>query len=285
MDASNAVDWAVLDNWLKALYAPDLAPLVTKTPALHRHLSQLHRFHSIACEAQALVVQIQSEATAEYDALSAQLLAILQPARLAPTDLPPSTAKALSGLSQTAVDLGLSNMHIESFERAVAAQTIDGFEQRARIEQARDQRRMVQKRIRASQERQRRLRKTLDARTEDAPVEEQKTREWLRNSAIVAQKTQEYRVRLDELKREEARSSSLGELEYVKIKKLDATVNELQKNVDERKNACAGYSALPPDIQLAYLKLEEARQTLAQLRADCENTVAAAFTTTAKRAK
>ncbi|KAJ2403124.1 hypothetical protein GGI23_000203 [Coemansia sp. RSA 2559] len=278
MDTSNAVDWAVLESWLKTLYAPDLAPLVTKTPALHRQLSQLYCLDSIARAAQTLVMQIQSEATAEYDALSAQLLEILQPARLTPTDLPPSTAKALSELSQTAADLGLSNIHIESFERAVAAQTINEFEQRTRIEQARDQRRMVQQRIRASQERQRRLRKTLDARTEDAPVEEQKTREWLRNSAIVAQKTQEYRVRLEELKREEARSP-LGELEYAEIKKLDATVNELQKDVDERKNACAGYSALPPDIQLAYLKLEEARQTLAQLRVDCENAVAAAFTT------
>ncbi|KAJ1664480.1 hypothetical protein IW140_003865 [Coemansia sp. RSA 1813] len=288
VDAGNAalVGWDVLDSWLKDLYAPDLAPMVTKTPVLQHRLSQLYRIDNITREAKTLVSQIQSEATSEYVALSAQLLKILQPARLAPSDLPQPTAKALSELSQIAVDLGLSGTRIEAFERAVAAQTMSAFEQRQRIERARDQIRQVQLRIRASQERQRRLRKLLEARQSDAPIEEQKTREWLRNSAIVAQKNDEYRARLEQL---EAASSTGhgrggGELEYIKIKELDSSVDELQKAVDERKSTCAGYSALPPDIQLAYVKLEEARQTLEQLRTDCENAVAAAFTTTAKRA-
>ncbi|KAJ2681552.1 hypothetical protein GGH99_005149, partial [Coemansia sp. RSA 1285] len=170
------------------------------------------------------------------------------------------------------------------------------FENSLRAEKARDQTRALRQKIQESQERQRRLRALLDSRRTESAVEEQKTREWLRNSAIVAQKTNEYRARLDQMMAEDqeeeeagragsgrrvplrdTRGGSNGVVEYVQIKELDATVNELQGAVDERRAACAGYSALPPDIQLAYLKLEEARQTLEQLRVDCERAVAAAF--------
>ncbi|KAJ2520041.1 hypothetical protein H4217_002291 [Coemansia sp. RSA 1939] len=303
-DSSGAslVGWEVLDKWLKDLYAPDqLPPLVSSsssTPQLHRELSRLYTTSSIIRESQSIVAQIQAESTLEYTALSARLHKILQPLRLVPADLSPAARDALSGLSQLACELGgVSDLRVESFERAVAARTIEQFENSLRAEKARDQTRALRQKISESQERQRRLRALLDSRQTESAVEEQKTREWLRNSAIVAQKTNEYRARLDQMmaedQKEEAgraggrrivtlrdtRGGSNGVVEYAQIKELDATVNELQGAVDERRAACAGYSALPPDIQLAYLNLEEARQTLEQLRVDCERAVAAAFDT------
>ncbi|KAJ1732106.1 hypothetical protein LPJ72_003595 [Coemansia sp. Benny D160-2] len=305
-DSSGAslVGWEVLDKWLKDLYAPDqLPPLVsssTSTPQLHRELSRLYTTSSIIRESQSIVAQIQAESTVEYTALSARLHKILQPLRLVPADLSPAARDALSGLSQLACELGgVSDLRVETFERAVAARTIEQFENSLRAEKARDQTRALRQKISESQERQRRLRALLDSRQTESAVEEQKTREWLRNSAIVAQKTNEYRARLDQMMAEDqeeeeeagraggrrmvplrdTRGGSNGVVEYAQIKELDATVNELQGAVDERRAACAGYSALPPDIQLAYLKLEEARQTLEQLRVDCERAVAAAFDT------
>ncbi|KAJ2660469.1 hypothetical protein IWW48_002933 [Coemansia sp. RSA 1200] len=298
---ASVVGWEVLDKWLKDLYAPDqLPPLVSansSTPQLHRELSQLYITNSIIRESQSIVAQIQTESTLEYNALSARLYKILQPLRLVPADLSPAARDALAGLSQLACELGgVSDLRVESFERAVAARTIEQFENSLRVEKARDQTRVLRQKIHESQERQRRLRVLLDSRLAESVVEEQKTREWLRNSAIVAQKTNEYRARLDQImvneEQEEAGGAgsgrrmplrdnrgSSGVVEYAQIKELDTKVNELQSAVDERRTACAGYSALPPDIQLAYLKLEEARQTLEQLRVDCERAVAAAFDT------
>ncbi|KAI9502364.1 hypothetical protein GGI25_004757 [Coemansia spiralis] len=266
--------WEDLGSWLKMLYAPSLPPLYNKTAEMQQRLSSLRRIGLIVKESCEIVERVQTEATAEYGALSDRLTAILQPVGLLPTDLP-TTAMELSELSQIATTLSLPNMHIESFESAVAMQTILGHGRRETLDLLKDQIRRTERQVRGSQERQRRLRRLLSERVADAALEEQKTREWLRNARIVEGKVAEYRARL-------AEPSGEGVLEYKQMKELDGRVNELRREVEEKQRVCSGYSALPPDIQLAYVKLEEAKQTLDQLRVDCENAVAAAFATNSR---
>ncbi|KAJ2445872.1 hypothetical protein GGF42_005851 [Coemansia sp. RSA 2424] len=274
------IEWQSLDEWLKQLYAPSQPPLISKDAKLHQQLSQLYLLDRPAREAQRIVERVQCEAASEYAALSSHTQAILQTAGLAVGDLPATTIKALADMSALASDLNLSDMRLESFERAVAEATMSGFKRECRLEAIRTQAVDVGRQTRASQGRQAQLRRLLEERTAAAPIEEQKTREWLRNADIIAQKSGEYRRRLDETEAETGKLQVARRgLEYAQIKKLDAAVNALSASVQAKQRMNDGYAALPPDISLAHLKLEEAKQALEQLRIECENAAAAAFNT------
>ncbi|KAJ2831357.1 hypothetical protein J3B01_005366 [Coemansia erecta] len=275
-----SVDWPALEQWLKELYAPALPPMVTKTPQMQHRLSTLLRLHQPILEVQHIVDAVQTEATREYTALSATISDNLQAANITLSSLPSSTSKALSELSTTAVDLGLSDMRAESFECAVASQTMQQFKRQTEIDSLNEQTTGLQQKIRSSQNRQAKLRALLEDRRKAAPIEEQKAREWERNAQVVSQKSNEYRERLAELQRavKESGAEERG-LDYDQLKELDTRVEELRATVDKKQNIYKGYEALPPDISLAYVKLEEAKVKLEQLRAECEHAVDAAFST------
>ncbi|KAJ1965434.1 hypothetical protein GGI12_000771 [Dipsacomyces acuminosporus] len=274
------VDWNTLDSWLRQLYAPSLPPSVNHDTETQQKLSQLYAYSQTADHIKKVAEKVQQAAASEYESLAAQAVEILSSAGIAASSLPPSTSKALSDLSKIAADLNLPDMRIETFEQAVSHDTMAGFKRQMEVDSAKQQISEVNQKIRQSQGRQKRLRQLLEERKASAPIEEQKTREWIRNSEIIAQKTSEYKERRGEL---EAINQSIGVrergLEYAQVKELDMAVEELRKAVKDKQSAYDGYAALPPDISLAYLKLEEAKEQLEQLRIECENTVAAAFST------
>ncbi|KAJ1843584.1 hypothetical protein LPJ57_009704 [Coemansia sp. RSA 486] len=270
------VDWPQLDEWLKTLYAPDAPPVISqRTAETQAQLSQLHHLEKCIRSARSIVQRIQSEATTEYQGLSDQIAAILNTANISSSALPKPTSQALSSLSKLASTLALPNMRPESFERAISRMTIDGFRRQTQVSDLRDKRNELLRKTEESRERQRKLVILLDGRKQDSVVEQQKAREWMRNAQVIAHKSEEYEQRLEELGRERRKRGELHE--YRELKNLDDRVNDLRKDVDDKQRALEGYSALPPDISLAYLKLEEAKQALDQLRIDCEDAVAAAF--------
>ncbi|PIA13721.1 hypothetical protein COEREDRAFT_83320 [Coemansia reversa NRRL 1564] len=274
------VSWEIIDSWLKKLYAPSLPPLIPKNPEMQQRLSQLYYLDFHTNEVHDIAEAVQSEAVREYTALGNLFAEILQAAGITLAGLPPSTSKALSELSKVANDLGLADMRAESFERAVAVETMAGFKRQSELDLIQEQTTEVQCRIKHSHERRARIQKLLDERTKAAPIEEQKAREWERNADIVSQKVDEYRERLSSLNTlNNARQVRERGLEYTQIHALDAAVEALRRSVEEKQNAYDGYSALPPDISLAKLKLEEAKQKLEQLRIECEHAVDAAFST------
>ncbi|KAJ2808925.1 hypothetical protein H4R20_000519 [Coemansia guatemalensis] len=274
------IGWETIDSWLKKLYAPSLPPLIPKNSEMQQRLSQLYYLDCHAKEVDAIVEGVQCEAVREYTALGNLFAEILQAAGITLAGLPPSTAKALSELSRLAYDLGLADMRAEFFERAVAVETMAGFKRQSELDSIHEQTAEVQRRIKQSHERQARIQRLLDERTKAAPIEEQKAREWERNADIVGQKVDEYRERLSSLNAlNSARQVRERGLEYSQLHALDAAVEALGRSVEEKQNAYDGYSALPPDISLANLKLEEAKQKLEQLRIECEHAVDEAFST------
>ncbi|KAJ2375679.1 hypothetical protein IW150_002413 [Coemansia sp. RSA 2607] len=266
------LDWPQLDRWLKTLYAPSLPPLLTHTPALQATLTALHTTSTILHSARTLLTNLHHEALAEYQALTHRTTHTLQAAGLSPGRLPESTHRALASLSHLALTLELSNMHTESFECAVAQQTVSGGRRTRELESLREQRVALGKRAEESRERQRRLRILFASRRTDAVVEQQKAREWRRNAQVIGQKTEEYERRLDELMRARSRPR-----EYHELRRAADVVAEVQEDVEAKRSAVEGYAALPPDISLAYLRLEEAKQALDRLRANYEHAVSAAF--------
>ncbi|KAJ2781740.1 hypothetical protein H4R18_002699 [Coemansia javaensis] len=271
-------DWPAIDAWLKELYAPDLPPLVERTAEAQQRLGQLYALDRPAREAHAVVKHVQSEAAREYAALGDLVAGILRTAGVSLAGLPAATARALAELAEAGDRMGLADLRPESFERAVAAETMAGFRREAEVEAARAQAERTQRRIRESQARQARLRRLLDERARAAPIEEQKAREWVRNAGIIAQKSDEYARRLAELEAANGalRVAARG-LEYAQIRDLDAAVEALDAAVRERQSIYDGYAALPPDLSLACLKLEEAKQNRDRLRRQCEAAADAAF--------
>ncbi|KAJ2844601.1 hypothetical protein IWW36_005120, partial [Coemansia brasiliensis] len=138
----------------------------------------LYRLHKPILAVQQIVENVQSEATREYTALSANIADILKAANITLSGLSQSTSKALSELSAIASDLGLSDMRVESFECAIASQTIKEFRERTEAASLSEQTQKLQEQIRNSQSRQTRLRALLDERQKAAGSEEQKCREW-----------------------------------------------------------------------------------------------------------
>ncbi|KAJ2769004.1 HAUS augmin-like complex subunit 1 [Coemansia nantahalensis] len=272
------VDRAALEAWVADLFAPEPPPPVADDSETQQRLRQLYALDRPAREVRAIVEDLQSEVAREYAALGDLLAGILRTAGLSPSDLPEPTATALSNLSEVADRLGLGDLRPESFERAVALETMAAFRCQSEIEALRDRTEATQRQIQESRGRKARLQRLLDERTRAAPIEEQKAREWERNADIIAQKSAEYSRRLDEL---DAANRALRVrergLEYAQIRDLNAAVELLGQAVAEKQSVYDGYAALPPDLSLARLKLEEAKQRRDRLRIECENAVDAAF--------
>lgn len=273
------VSWTEIEDWLKRLHAPSLPPLIIQTTESYQTLSRLYFMDSLAAHIQQTVKRVQQEAVLEYTALSEQLTHLLHSANVIP--LPSAAAKkALADLSKIASDLELSDMRIESFEHAIAARTMAGFAKEQQLESIKEQTASIGSRIRGSQDRQEGLRRLLQDREAAAPIEEQKTREWLRNSQTINQKSAEYQQRLGGMRTEQLRHKvNERGLEFTQIKELDSVVTALVNTVQEKQNEYDGYAALPPDMPLAVLKLEEAKQSLDRLRRECEDAVTKAFGT------
>ncbi|KAJ1645808.1 hypothetical protein LPJ64_002650 [Coemansia asiatica] len=272
------VDWLQLDEWVKTLYTPDTPPVIShKTEDVQKQLSQLYHLDRCIQGARSIVQRIQTEATAEYQGLADQIANILDAAdiSLSASTLPKPTQHALAELSKLASNLELPNMRPESFERAIARNTIDGFRRQKQLDLLQSKTEDIWRKTEESRERQKKLMALLERRKQAGVVEQQKAREWMRNARVIAHKTEEYEQRLAELGRQ--RNEKKEQHEYADLKQLDEKVNALNKDVSDKRMALEGYNALPPDISLAYLKLEEAKQALDQLRIDCENAVAAAF--------
>ncbi|KAJ1945827.1 hypothetical protein FBU59_002200, partial [Linderina macrospora] len=151
-----------------------------------------------------------------------------------------------------------------------------GYKNQTQLETLETEQETVSRRIRESKERQQKLKRLLEARQKAVVVEAQKAREWTRNSEIIGKKTEEYRQRLGVLKDSAVDVRRRG-VEFQQIKQLDAAVNELAMAVNAKRQAHSSYSELPPDTKLAWIRLEEARQALMQLQAECERAAERAY--------
>ncbi|KAJ1725742.1 hypothetical protein LPJ53_000003 [Coemansia erecta] len=272
--AEELLDWPQLERWLASLYAPSLPPLLAHTPALQAQLTHLHTTSTVIHSARTILAHLHTEALSEYQALSQRTSLILHSASLSlsASCLPASTASALSALSQLASSMGLADMHVESFERSVALATTRGWRRTQEVESMREQRETIKRRVGESRERQRKLGLLLERRRRDAVVEQQKAREWRRNAQVIGQKTAEYERRLDELAQTRCRTR-----EYHELRNAADEINAVQEDVEKKRRAVEGYASLPPDISLAYLRVEEAKLSLDRLHADYEKAVSAAF--------
>ncbi|ORX67268.1 hypothetical protein DL89DRAFT_55780 [Linderina pennispora] len=254
--SSTPIAWETLDHWLRALYRPSMPPAVPHDPPTQQHLSRLYLLDQHMQQIYSIAQRVNALAAKEYLA-----------------NLPPATApipRALSELSQLAVALDLPDMRLETFEVAVSARTIQGLKRQTQLLQCQERLSKVKAKVQGSLERQQKLRRLLESRRRNVRVEAQKAREWTRNGAIVQAKCQEYKGRLIQPKHMQG-------LEYKDMRKLDLAVEELSQAVAEKRRIHDGYAALPPDTQLAWLRLEEARQTLMHVRAECERAAERAY--------
>ncbi|KAJ1906924.1 hypothetical protein IWQ60_011970 [Tieghemiomyces parasiticus] len=98
------------------------------------------------------------------------------------------------------------------------------------------------------------------------PAEEQKIREWTHNTQLLARKATEYQTRLDDLVNEYAkRRIEARGLDYPTLQASDTRIRELSDQLRDAMRRLESYQALPPDITLATIKLDEANSALAAL--------------------
>ncbi|CAG8603764.1 7939_t:CDS:2 [Dentiscutata erythropus] len=170
-------------------------------------------------------------------------------------------------LATLATILELGDIERSSFLSAIAQLSIDS----SHIErQNRDTLRTINSLEISTQEaklRYHKLREILtNLRRNWDTKEDQKLKEWKRNTTLLDQKAKEYQLKLSRLERQYAAMNiEGGGLRFQDLKSKEEQIEALEKSVKDKTKKLKVYQILPPDVVLAKLQLDVAQQKLAEL--------------------
>ncbi|KAL2356167.1 hypothetical protein BJ546DRAFT_592703 [Cryomyces antarcticus] len=259
--AAQAKDWAYVDGWLAAKYAPKPAPAFERNSDTLTALLALAAGNEEADERREMVERVEEEALREarevadmdpnadiYDAITDSLTAEGQ--------------QALSALADLSVALDAPSVDSESLAARVTTLTLDAHtlhQQTTRLAHLTSTLTDTLSRLRA-------LLTTLRSPAFAAPSAlPQQTALWTREARQLRQKIAEYRDRLSALS-STAPSLPSGVPTVQRAGELEEEVTALRERVKALEAEVGRFKGLPPDRDLARLKVKEARVELAGVR-------------------
>ncbi|KAJ1919810.1 hypothetical protein H4219_001719 [Mycoemilia scoparia] len=226
--------------------SPNLSTLINNTNAKILKLNQL-------------LGELNNKYKDECSALARYYDDKLSKLGISMNDLPTETRNKLDDLARWCVDLGLVKIDQSLLLKAVFVDTCQQYENEKKSQILRDIELRSHKGCISSRRRQAELLRVNEEMKNLVKIEGQKAREWKSNGKIIQAKIKEYSDRRDAL---EASLVVDPKLEYQELQSLATNVKSLRNQASEKQRDLDSFSSLPPDLKLAWLKLEESKQTL-----------------------
>ncbi|KAJ1972827.1 ABC transporter ATP-binding protein arb1, partial [Dimargaris xerosporica] len=278
---STAQRWAIVDAWLHqqqpqisaasaaseaaqsyGAWAAAIASL-ERTDETLALLELLHDYQAHARANQELASQFNRHMAREYETQTACMTQALQATSMSLANVPPSLKDQLESLSSIAVLLDLKDVTLSSFQVALCTWCNRYWAQKRTLLELRSQQRRIQQRRQDAQRQLQKVKRVLSQATAARPMEEQKVREWRHNTQLLSQKTKEYATRVADLDNAvQAIDPVAKQIDYDSLKRSNGRIAELSELLDQHQAKVNSYMALPPDITLAKLKLDEANAHL-----------------------
>ncbi|CAG8564933.1 10584_t:CDS:2 [Paraglomus brasilianum] len=254
--------WQIIDQWLNDLYKDTPLPLFERNPDTAAALYEMALFNKEQDAAAELVRENRTMHRIEYVEEDKRLQEILKVIGISKNDLSKNGECAIRTLSSLAITLGLGDVEQSSYFRALAQLNIDS----ERTQRSRNMtKRTIEEFENQIQEASLRLER-LNTNKWDF-VEEQKLKEWKKNSCLLTRKSCEYGNRLLHLQKQyESMGVEEGGLRIENLKQIEKNVEALGELLETKRQKLQIYQEMPPDLQMAQLKLDHAREALVELR-------------------
>ncbi|KAJ1985207.1 hypothetical protein H4R34_000166 [Dimargaris verticillata] len=287
---STAQRWAMVDTWLHqqqphfseanaatseasqsdGAWAAAITSL-ERTDETLALLELLRDHQSHASANQQLANQFAHHMAQEYETQTTRLAQSLQTTGVSLANVPPPLKDQLEALGRIAVLLDLKDVALSSFQIALCTWCNQYWTQKRTLVELRAQQRRIKQRQQDAQRQLQKVQRVLNQATTVHPMEEQKAREWRHNTRLLGQKTKEYASRVTDLGTiVQAIDPITKHVDYDSLKRSDDRIIELSQQLNQHQDKVNSYMALPPDITLAKLKLEEANGYLTKLKAERE---------------
>ncbi|KAL1919617.1 uncharacterized protein VTP21DRAFT_1548 [Calcarisporiella thermophila] len=255
--------WNRIEQWLKKFY-PDGPPPYEKTPSTLAVFSELMLLNEHQDELEKLSLQSFKETSYEYNAEAKRLNAILERLGIQSDSLSKQGANHLHTLSSIALTLGLGDVRLSSYQRALSALTLSSAQIKRQSATLESYAQTIRSWRLEADQKLARLKVILKECEAKRASEETKTADRYRSTETLSRKAREYRKRLEELEREYD-ENGIDSLRYSSLKHLEHQLEQLEAALVTKKNRLERLHDIPPDYTLARLKLQEQRQKLANL--------------------
>ncbi|RHZ75002.1 hypothetical protein Glove_218g43 [Diversispora epigaea] len=267
---SDIEKWETIDTWLKKLYKDKPVPLFERNPATANALHRIALLNQQQDTISEIILQQQKIHALEYRTEALRIKDILDTVGISKENLSKNGALALKSLSSLATIFGLKDIERSSYLSAIAQLTIDSYETERQIYEVS---RIIESLKINTQEAKLKEEKLIilltNLRKKWDLHEKQKLKEWEANNDLVNKKAIEYNQKLIRLEKQYSSMNIEKEgLNFQKLKQREEKVGVLEQQIKTKTKKLKTYRVLPPDIMMAQLKLDEAKQTLNKLLED-----------------
>ncbi|KAJ1962724.1 hypothetical protein IWQ62_003438 [Dispira parvispora] len=260
--------WDKVDEWLHQLTTHEQLKSecqghIERTPETLRLLLALKRQHEAAVRARKHMQDTDHQLQSQYEAETKAYTTILERLGIPMEGLTHGVLTKVQLFAELGQTLGVKDYEQSSYQTAIT-HLKDSLRTLQRDVLAAEQRRDdVRRRKHNCNQQLRKIKRMLQYAQSLKPSEEQKIQEWSHNTRILAQKTSEYSQREDTLSCDYAGlQAESRRIDYASLEVTNSHIQQLKEQLATQSDKLASYRALPPDITLAQLRLEEANRHL-----------------------
>ncbi|EXX58706.1 uncharacterized protein OCT59_017508 [Rhizophagus irregularis] len=267
-NVSEAEKWEFIDSWLKSHFKDKRVPLFEKNSAVASALYEMALFNKQQDTMTEIIIKRQKIQAMEYRSEAKRIKDILETMRLSKDDLSKNGVHSLKTLTSLAIILGLANTEQSSYLSALAQLNLDILRAERNNNAIVGIIESMETRIQKAKSKNEKLDKLLyNLRKSWDSKEEEELRKWEKNMDLLLQKGKEYQDRIMKLERKyNELNVEEGGLRFKVLKKKEDYINYLEQEIGTKKAKLKTYQIMPPDIILAKLKTDEAKQKLDELK-------------------
>ncbi|KAJ1653608.1 hypothetical protein IWQ61_006301 [Dispira simplex] len=268
-NSASVVDlWNEVDEWLRRLTTNEQLKAecqrhIERTPETLRLLLTLKHRHDATTQTRKHMQQTDHQLQFQYEAETTVYTAILERLGITVEDLPHGVLTKVQLFTELGQTLGVKDYEQSSYQMAIThlKDTLRALQRDVLVtEQRRDD---VRRHKHRCNHQLRKIKRMLQDAQSLKPSEEQKIQEWSHNARVLTQKTTEYTQREDTLRCNYAGLQVVSRrIDYESLDATNTHIQQLKEQLAAEGEKLASYMALPPDITLAQLRLEEANCNL-----------------------
>lgn len=251
-----------VQNWLEGLFGGDPVPQFEINPRTVEILHGIMRKNQQQDNAASILVEDHQQKAKEYSVETERMSNILKKIGLSPGSLSQSGTASLRNLTNVALLLDTKDASNSSLLLALS----ESAQVPRRIQEAHKMEQKMSSELTAKTKtgliRANALKKALDALEERSKYQGPELEKKAKQAGFLQSKGQEYKNRIHELKNElKLSGADPALLHRTLVRKADG-LKELRTKLHPIRAKLDSYQELPPDLELARVKVEEAKRDL-----------------------
>eukprot|EP00002_Diphylleia_rotans_P039008 TRINITY_DN8952_c0_g1_i2.p1 TRINITY_DN8952_c0_g1~~TRINITY_DN8952_c0_g1_i2.p1 ORF type:complete len:278 (+),score=73.17 TRINITY_DN8952_c0_g1_i2:51-884(+) len=251
--------------WLREIYGPDEIPSFEINPRTLGILHQLSQAHKDRKEKSEINLRLQERSVEEIKAQYSRLEDVLGSIGLLPAYLSQSGLSSVRALSLIAISLEAKSIDLASYYSAINWNHKKSDTLRLQLRQLQEKSHALQEDIKKADDDLHNIESTLRHFKEQSISREQDRVGKEKDVQYLDVKSREYLDRITTLKEALQRSGFQSDLQHSSLMEQSKSIQKQSEALSNQRKQLDSYSALPPDILLARVKIEESRRKVQEL--------------------